>query len=662
MKNALLAVCFMIGFQLTAKAQVSEDQISLYRSEFMKANTDSAKIRIATQLAYGYRFSNIDSANHYNDLAIALAAKLGLTDRLAQLLSLKSAIILEEGKLPEALQYGFEALKLAEEVDNPSIIGLTLNRIGNVYMELEDFRKALDYYKQSAAIFRKIGDLLYYNELSNIGYIYERLHQADSSLYYLKQVLAADTGKIKDRNKITYGELMYRIGNAYKIAGDTLHALEYYHKGIAEAKTDNDTRNLVMSSLLLAQLYSDMNLKDSSYRYARQALNAGRSISFRKAMYEASMLLSQHYRESSKWDSAYQYLNLATANKDSLTGSARVRKLQAITMEELDRQRKTEMMSIAKENRQKQLILLGGSLVLLTIAFLQYRNIRQKQKANKILEKTLGHLKTTQAQLIHAEKMASLGELTAGIAHEIQNPLNFVNNFSEVNTEMIAEGQDALKSGNWEGAEEILNSLADNNEKILKHGKRADAIVKGMLQHSQKGSGTKEPTNMNELVTEYLHLAFHGLRAKDNTFHASFKTDLDPAIGNVEVIPQDIGRVMLNLINNAFYAVDEKKKQLGEGYEPEVTVSTKLINAQDNPSIRQSANSLIISVRDNGNGIPETIRNKIFQPFFTTKPTGQGTGLGLSLSYDIIKAHGGEIRVESKERGGTTFIIQLPVG
>ncbi|HLO81014.1 MAG TPA: ATP-binding protein, partial [Chitinophagaceae bacterium] len=290
---------------------------------------------------------------------------------------------------------------------------------------------------------------------------------------------------------------------------------------------------------------------------------------------------------------------------------------------------------------------------------LQKQNVEIEEQKNKLVQ-TLTELKSTQAQLIQSEKMASLGELTAGIAHEIQNPLNFVNNFAEVNTELNAEGRDALKRGDLGDAEEILDTLAENNAKILHHGKRADGIVKGMLQHSQKGSGVKEPTNINTLADEYLRLAYHGLRAKDKSFNATIKTDFDQSIGNINIIPQDIGRVMLNLINNAFYAVDEKNKQVGDGYEPEVTVSTQMVNTSKNQPIRQSDNSIIISVRDNGNGVSEKNRNKIFQPFFTTKPTGEGTGLGLSLSYDIIKAHGGEIRVESKEGEGSEFIITLP--
>jgi signal transduction histidine kinase len=274
---------------------------------------------------------------------------------------------------------------------------------------------------------------------------------------------------------------------------------------------------------------------------------------------------------------------------------------------------------------------------------------KEIEKAYSELGAAHENLKATQTQLIQSEKMASLGELTAGIAHEIQNPLNFVNNFSEVNKELVDELQQELKAGKIDDAIAISNDIKDNEEKILHHGKRADAIVKGMLQHSRSSSGVKEPTDINALADEYLRLVYHGLRAKDKSFNATMKTDFDESIGNINIVPQDIGRVVLNLINNAFYSVDEKKKQIGDGYEPIVSVTTKKNNGK-----------VEINVADNGNGIPQKVLDKIFQPFFTTKPTGQGTGLGLSLSYDIVKAHGGELKVETKEGEVSEFIIQLP--
>ena len=272
------------------------------------------------------------------------------------------------------------------------------------------------------------------------------------------------------------------------------------------------------------------------------------------------------------------------------------------------------------------------------------------------LQNTLNELKVTQQQLIQSEKMASLGELTAGIAHEIQNPLNFVNNFSEVNKELLAEMKDEIEKGNLDDAKAIAIDVIENEEKINHHGKRADAIVKGMLQHSRSSSGLKEPTDINALADEYLRLAYHGLRAKDKSFNATLKTEYDESIGNINIIPQDVGRVILNLITNAFYVVAEKKEKYSQGYEPTVTVKTS-----KNPSSGGRGAGIMISVKDNGNGIPQKVLDKIFQPFFTTKPTGQGTGLGLSLSYDIVKAHGGELKVETKEGEGSEFVILLPV-
>jgi signal transduction histidine kinase len=296
----------------------------------------------------------------------------------------------------------------------------------------------------------------------------------------------------------------------------------------------------------------------------------------------------------------------------------------------------------------------------LTQARIDLQNLKEEKSR---AESALTELKSTQKQLIQSEKMASRGELTAGIAHEIQNPLNFVNNFSEVNKEMIAEMKEAIDKGNYEEVKLIANDIENNEEKISIHGKRADAIVKAMLEHSRSTSSQKEPTDINALADEYLRLAYYGLQAKDKTFNATLQTDFDESIGKINIIQQEIGRVLLNLYTNAFYAVNEKKKSppsikiAQQEYEPTVSISTKLLN-----SPLGDAEKVLISVQDNGDGIPQKVLDKIFQPFFTTKPTGQGTGLGLSLSYDIIKAHRGELRVETKEGEGSIFLVELPVG
>jgi signal transduction histidine kinase len=327
----------------------------------------------------------------------------------------------------------------------------------------------------------------------------------------------------------------------------------------------------------------------------------------------------------------------------------------------------SKLESESKLSAQSRNFTIGIAALLLILAGSIYYRFKSKQKANQVLQEqkekieiTLQELKSTQSQLIQSEKMASLGELTAGIAHEIQNPLNFVNNFSEVSKELISELSEEVDRGNYDEVKAIASDVVENLDKINHHGKRAADIVKGMLQHSRSSSGQKEPTDINALADEYLRLAYHarlnagdgqGLRAKDKDFNATIIADFDESIGNINIIPQDIGRVILNLINNAFYAVSAKASASADsGYEPTVSVITK-----------KEDNKVFISVKDNGNGIPQKILDKIFQPFFTTKPTGQGTGLGLSLSYDILKAHGGELKVETKEAVGSEFVIVLPV-
>jgi two-component system NtrC family sensor kinase len=335
-------------------------------------------------------------------------------------------------------------------------------------------------------------------------------------------------------------------------------------------------------------------------------------------------------------DIIQQSESLSTSEKDTFLAKIKeVDKILSITEFKLDRTEKV---------KKTTAILLEE-----TIEELELKR-KAIEETNSALQKSLEELKAAQAQLIQSEKMASLGELTAGIAHEIQNPLNFVNNFSEVSTELVDEMNIEIEKGNTEDAKLIAQDLKNNLEKINHHGKRAGDIVKGMLQHSRSSSGVKEPTDINALADEYLRLAYHGLRAKDKSFNATIKTDFDESIGNIYVVPQDIGRVILNLITNAFYVVDEKKKQQLNGYEPTVSIITKKI-----------CDKVEVRVKDNGNGISPKVMDKIFQPFFTTKPTGQGTGLGLSLSYDIVKAHGGELKVETKEGVGSEFVINLPL-
>jgi len=649
MHKILLAIILQVSLTICSYSQKSNEEIVYLKKQFLKADNDSFKLLFSAQLANGYRFSNIDSSLFYTNAAINFAKKLAIPFAEASLLSLKGATVLESGRLPESLQFQFEAMNLSKKIKDTNTLAYSLNGIGNTYMELADYKKAKEYYFQSKNLFEAVKDTaMFYNEISNIGNIYELMTMPDSALYFQLIAYQASKSRLPDRGFVTWPEMMFRLGNAYKLKGDKEIAMQYYKRGIKEAIADNDTRNLTMNNLFLAKLYDEINMPDSCIKYAYDAINAGKTISFRKGVYDASVLISKLFKEKSKYDSAYKYLAIANAEKDSLTGSKRLQELQRIILDEQERQRESEAKNIADKNKQKQIVLIVGLLIFLISASILYYNNKQKQKANKDLESALVNLKSTQSQLIQSEKMASLGELTAGIAHEIQNPLNFVNNFSEVSNELVDEMNTELDNGNIREAKLLAKDVKQNLEKITHHGKRADAIVKGMLQHSRSGSGQKEPTDINQLCDEYLRLAYHGLRAKDKSFNATLKTEFDDTIGLVNVLPQDIGRVVLNLITNAFYAVADKAKQEIVSYEPKVTVSTK-----------KKDNQLEIKVSDNGNGIPPKILDKIFQPFFTTKPTGQGTGLGLSLSYDIVKAHGGELKVETKEGEGTSFSINL---
>jgi signal transduction histidine kinase len=374
------------------------------------------------------------------------------------------------------------------------------------------------------------------------------------------------------------------------------------------------------------------------------------------------------YKQNNQLDSAYKYLLITSQIKDSLY-KVRIDNLSAfqnVSFEETLRLESLESEQLQKESKIRIYSLLTGLMVVSLIGIILFRNNNQRKKSNLLLtsqkneieqqkkqvEESMERLQSTQSQLVQAEKMASLGELTAGIAHEIQNPLNFVNNFAEVNAELIDELETEANKGNLEEVKLLAKDIKENETKINHHGKRADAIVKNMLQHSRQSSGQKEHTDINALCDEYLRLSYHGLRAKDKSFNAEFETKFDAALAPISVVPQDIGRVILNLINNAFYAVNERQKNEKDSeYKPRVTLTTK-----------KQADQVVIEVADNGTGMPEQVKEKIFQPFFTTKPTGEGTGLGLSLSYDIVtKGHGGELRVETKEGMGTEFIIQLPI-
>ena len=620
--------------------------IDSLKNKLLKNKEDTNMVRNSMFIADAYVWSQPDTALFYGRKSLALAEKVN--DTLGQIFNLGTLAYVYSMRRNDslALSTAFRSIHLSESASSLSKI-YSFADMAIVFYNIGDYRQAINYsYK-----LREFtdSDQVYLTD-KMIGRSFYQLNEIDSAEKHLQDAYK----KAISKNWSTNLSLLF-LAHIYRKKGDYIHAISNYRNSInSSLNRDFNLRDAIEGYLGLAQTFQSIRQRDSAIWYSKKAFTMATANSFPAQSLNASILLKDLYTQIGSIDSAFKYQGITLSLKDSLFNQEKIRAGQNLSFNEFQRQAAIkaafESEKVKYQNRVKIYVLLAGLGLFLMIGLLLYRNNRQKQKANKVLESTLNNLKSTQSQLIQSEKMASLGELTAGIAHEIQNPLNFVNNFSEVSKELLDEMKTELDNGNTSEAKGIADDVIQNLEKINHHGKRADAIVKGMLQHSQTSSGTKEPTDINALADEYLRLSYHGLNAKDKLFNASLKTNFDETIGKINIIPQDIGRVILNLINNAFYAVNEKSKQQKEGYEPTVSVSTKKINGK-----------VEIKVADNGNGIPQKIADKIFQPFFTTKPTGQGTGLGLSLSYDIVKAHGGELKVETKEGEGSEFIIQLPV-
>jgi two-component system, NtrC family, sensor kinase len=646
-KTFFIISCFIISvFSVNSQSRYTDSLHVLLQ----KSSADTNRIKLLLEIAQVYYFSKPDSSLLYSDSAIKLSRELQSLKSEITALNSAGESLRFLGDYPRALRMQMKALELTRKTNDVDREGGTMGFIGYIYLEFKEYRLGLSYLFPALTLVRQVkNQILESFTLTNIGNAYDFLKMHDSALYY--QGLA-----FKTYAGLSHGPLksliLTRLGNAFFNLGKKDSALVYYYRALQNANAVNDRVNIPKIERKIAELYETNTQYDSSLYYAKQSFIHGKQSTQRLDLLETSKFLSVLFRKNQNTDSAFYYQDFATAMTDSLFGPQKFKELQLLMLEEQERQQEIQQEQERYKNKTQKIALWSAIGIFLIIGFILYRNNYQKQKTNKVLEKTLFDLRATQSQLIQSEKMASLGELTAGIAHEIQNPLNFVNNFSDVNEELLTELDEEIKKGNYNEVKAIAKDIIDNERKINHHGKRADAIVKGMLQHSRNSSSIKELTDINALADEYLRLAYHGLRAKDKSFNATMKTNFDESLGKINIVPQDIGRVVLNLINNAFYAVDEKKKatQPPKGYEPTVTVTTKKIGDR-----------ILISVADNGNGIPQKVLDKIFQPFFTTKPTGQGTGLGLSLSYDIVRAHGGEIKVETKDGVGTEFIIQLPL-
>ncbi|MBK6966096.1 MAG: tetratricopeptide repeat protein [Bacteroidales bacterium] len=610
-------------------------------------------------LYYGMQ-SKYDSSIYFYEKAIPLYEKTGKRERTSQSASNLAIAFQQQSNYSKALYYQQKSLKIHEEDGNISGQAYTTVNMANTYMNMGDKQRAESYFLKSIELSKK-------KQLTNV------------ELYAYTNLSSMFLDMLQWQKAFDYAIKAAKLGE--KMGDKGIQAASFSKAALAKANLNQHSEALMLAKRAIAladtvdqplitnQAYSSMGFVLKSQKKWKEAIQFyEKSLASLK---DADLFIEENgnlfkemsecYEQTGNMAKALEMYKQYTVIADSVHSRDNIQKATELTMNfEFDKKEQAaKVKQDAKDelNQTRMIGLLSGlglSLIIIIGALIGYRG---KQRANALLRKqndeienTLVRLKEAQSQLIHSEKMASLGELTAGIAHEIQNPLNFVNNFSEVSNELIDEMREELAKGNGQLASEIAGDIRQNLEKISHHGKRADAIVKGMLQHSRSSSGVAEPTDINALADEYLRLAYHGLRAKDKDFNANLKTDFDVTVGKINVVPQDIGRVILNLITNAFYAVTEKEKQGLSGYEPTVSVSTTKVR-----------DMIEVKVADNGNGIPQKVLDKIFQPFFTTKPTGQGTGLGLSLAYDIVKAHGGKLKVETKEGDGSVFIIQLPI-
>jgi two-component system NtrC family sensor kinase len=556
------------------------------------------------------------------------------------------------GNYTKALECHYKGIAIALKVGNTSQIAHSYNQLGHIYKDREENDKAIQIYHIAFFYNEKgLGSVSRYGPPMNLGAVYLNAGKLDSSIYYSNRALEAV--KLANETQTTFiPTILSNLGGAYSRLNKRMDAEEYFQKALNIVTNPEYKSPRVKLGLYyaIAEHFRRNQQLDSCLYFAKLSIVAVQNTLYSYLMAKPAKLLSELY-EGKNADSTVKYLKIYLKTNEVINSTRVTQQLQVMAYEEEQRKMELEQTRKEAQARLKIYFLIAGLLLVSVFGVLMFRNNKQKQKINAKLENTLANLQATQKQLVQSEKMASLGELTAGIAHEIQNPLNFVNNFADLNVELIDELQQELKTGNTEEAIAISNDIKDNEQKINHHGKRADAIVKGMLQHSRKTSGQKELTDLNALCDEYLRLSYHGLRAKDPSFNAEFDLKLDANLQQVQVVSQDIGRVILNLINNAFYAVNERqKREQYSGYKPLVTLTTS-----------KQGDQVVIEVADNGTGMTEQLKEKIFQPFFTTKPTGEGTGLGLSLSYDIVKAHGGEIKVEATEGEGTEFVILLPI-
>ena len=658
----------IVFFLLTIHFGFSQDYLQRLKGHLANAKDDTTRMFALCALAEYHEYMRPDSNIYYVRQCVDLADKIDRPDgKLFANNSLFFTTNLKANYI-KALEIAQNNLSLASTLKKDrfyymAIMNLTLSLVSR---EMGDGKSSENYQKNALSLQQRSGrmDGDFWGWYGNKAISFSGPH-LDSALYYMTK---ARWMAHHSRHYINFGCLATaQLADIYRNFGQYPMARHYYQEALQEAI---EYDNVYIQSRVyrdLAIFFNTTGNPDSCIYFAQLGLQLCRKYNFGDYASRIDVVLANLYESQRKPDSALKYMHAMLQARDSIFSQARMQQFESIIFEEEQKQKEINLEQERFESRVKLYVFIFIAAILSLVSYILFRNNKLRKRSYLLLKKqkqltddekekvqeTLEELKNTQAQLVHSEKMASLGEITAGIAHEIQNPLNFVNNFSELNMELSDELKKDLNdiylpSEQKAGLEMIINNILQNQEKIVHHGKRADAIVKAMLEHSRTNAGHKEPRDINTLVQEYLRLSYHGFKAKNQSFEAETKVDLDEMIGMIGMVSQDIGRVLVNLLNNAFYSIHMKKKSSGTSYHPLVYVTTKKVG--------QSAE---IRIRDNGLGIPQKILSKIFQPFYTTKPTGQGTGLGLSLSYDIIKAHGGDLRIDTEEGEYAEFTMVL---
>ncbi|RSK31800.1 tetratricopeptide repeat-containing sensor histidine kinase [Hymenobacter metallilatus] len=611
--------------------------------------SDSSRIQLLCRISDQLWASDTEAAARYSRRALALARRTHNRRGEGAALNRLGAA-LRESNLARALELFQTSLRLAEQVQDTTLQAQNLRSIGIIYVYLRDRQLGLSYYFQGLRLDSLLRDeRRIVVDLSNIGLAYDLYNQTDSAAYFQERAYALAQRLHSSTNYILYG-----LGNVARKQARFPEALGYYRRSIAESKRRRHLRSLNFSYLGMAALYQQLNQPDSSIYYARLGAQAARANGFLRGVLNASVVLTQEFEQRGQLDSAFRYQKLLVAMKDTLFGQEKVMRLQNVDYLDRQQQQQAAAEQQALRGRYQTYGLLAGVGGLLLLLGLLVRHDRQQQHTNAALQTSLAELKEAQLMLVQREKMAFLGELTAGVAHELQNPLSFVKRFADVSTTLVDEingAQQLARDGRLE--REILDGLKQNLQNISQHGQRATAIIKGMLEHARTGQQPRQLVSLNHLAQENLLLAYEAVQQQLPGFVAELRTAFDAELPEVAVVAQDLGRVLLNLCTNALHALHQRQLTAGAGYQAVLEVGSRHL-----PEGR-----LQLWVRDNGAGMSPEVQQHIFEPFFTTKPVGEGTGLGLSLAHDIVvNGHQGSLQVESGVGEGTTFWLTLPAG